>query len=853
LEGKSWNPRRQIQSSLSTLMKEESIPYRNALLDSGQEGLEKGLGNLLSKRSKLLSRIRDIQSSTREFLTPWNIELHEFQGGSRGFGTFLTKDYALSDPPKESHIDQVAHGELWSAKGKKNDRQSLSDTIRPTILDAITTIRDLVIDLRDIDLITQNRMSLILALRLEELMRTLEQDQGMSILADNNAKVSQLIGSNPSPFIYERVGERFHHFLIDEFQDTSVLQWRNLLPLLEDSLSTGQKNFLVGDAKQSIYRWRGGEVDQLVELPSIPGQEDRRTKELEAVLERNFDEFQSLQTNFRSARAIIAFNNSLFPLLAQGLNDKYQSAYADVKQQTHRPHEGYVRAKVWEDKTKLENILPQILDQIDSCEELNYRGSDICLLTRTRAEARLLADFLQEHGRSVASPDALLLKSHADVLLIVSLIEYLSGQSVNGPALYIIQRVLETRDRVDELAHWHQRFAQNTDSDILKELFSSIGMVWSGKASVDLGPYGAAVQWIDQLGMDRTDPYLFELLNLLAGFGSHDENTFSGFMDFWEEKSGSLSIKSGVNPASIQIMTIHASKGLQFPVVIVPMINWNNSKKGKATEWVETQNESLNVSLLNITKRLEGTPYEAILTEEKERTDLDNLNLLYVALTRAEDQMYINVCDPGRDGLGRQLASYLRSKAEAEILELGRAEEKQDRPQEEGQPSDLSTYERRNKDELLDVVLSSDIKKDTARLIGDLVHLALEKRSSGMSIDDLFAHLRMDISLSSEEIAEVERAVQRALELELELKLPQDLQVRSEVAILDDDGKAYRLDRVYTNKEQNKAWIIDYKTGSPSQKDLSQLSRYKNLLTRMGYEEIEAYLLYTESREIIAA
>jgi ATP-dependent exoDNAse (exonuclease V) beta subunit len=849
-EGKTWNPKRSMREALNELMNEESLHYRARLIQGGREQLKQGISSILDEINAEKKAIRDIQAQVRELLSGHGLDPAWFNRGTGGFISFAYQDVPYAKLPTQGHLDIVADKGLLSGEGKKYTSPDAVESIRGTLLEAITQVRALGTAVLQKDLLVKNRISLVLALELEELIRQMEKEEGMSILADNNAKVARLIGSNPAPFIYERVGERYRHYLIDEFQDTSVLQWRNMLPLLEESLSMARTNYLVGDAKQSIYRWRGGEVDQLVDLPKIPSKRpSRRLHELERTLEAHYDGPSSLQTNYRSAKAVIDFNNALFPVLQNELTEKYQQAYADVQQEQFKQKEGYVLVQRLEDKVKLEEILETVWEQILTCEADGYRGADICLLTRSNADARTLASFLEQRDKSVASPDALLLRNHAQVQMLISLVQILSGNESKGAMLYLITQLLEMRERSTESVLYQLKLRKMSNTEVLLVLMNDLAIEWPHAQLQEMSPYSAIDRMIAVLDLDSSDPYLLELLNLAAGFGARQESTFKGFLDFWWDKNSSLSVKAGVNPESIQVMTIHKSKGLQFPVVIIPLMNWKSTGYGREKAWVELEESSLDIALLDVSSKLDGTPFADIIAQERAKSDLDKLNLLYVACTRPEERLYINLSDRGQKGLGRSLCAYVDEHGTNGMIELGSASARTIKDTKISGAHELRTYEKNQKEELLDVVLSSADHHRRERVFGDMVHALLEKGLEGEPLSRSITNSGLE-PIEQEALLE---AVKEAKALESEITLPEHSTIHREISLLDEHGKSYRIDKLYFNEDTKQAVIVDYKTGKQKDDDLQQMNSYMNLLTRMGYAEVKAYLIYTETKEVVAA
>lgn len=852
-EGRSWNPKDAMLKALTHLMDEESIPYRNILADLGESKLVEQLNELDQKRRKKWSIITKHQEDLKTTIRELGIGISDFNGGRRGFISFVFKDLKKEKPPTSGQLEHVAHKNLESPAARKEGKKDLIEGLRPQLIKSQSIIVEQLDSLKILDNLHRNKISSILALRLQNLLQKLEDEEGMSFLQDNNHKISDLIKDNPTPFIYERIGERFQHFLIDEFQDTSILQWRNMLPLIDGSLAYGRVNFLVGDAKQSIYRWRGGEVDQMVDLPSIPGSNGHiYLKQIEQNFDRALRKME-LGTNYRSSESVIQFNNELFPILSKQLSERYLPSYKDVRQEIHRKESsGYVRMELLEEKLKLEDCLERVLEIIRKCENDGYHGSDICMLSRSNKDGRILAKHLEAEGYSVSSPDSLLLTGHADVQMLMSFIDILSGSEAHGPVLYVIERLLERADRVTEYHYWASSISMSRRGiSVLEELMKELGIAWNIDRFKDLDVYQNLQELVLLFKVSDRDPYIQELFNQAIGFCQGSDSTLSGFMDFWEERKGSLCVKAGVNRESIQIMTIHRSKGLQFPVVILPLISWKSVRLTKKKEWVHLDGMVPEIGLLNINSSLDGTEYSDTLSQEKARTDLDELNLFYVACTRAEDRMYVHVSDPGKGGLSKKLSLHIQEHSENGIIEVG-SEERRTEIEEENIPlPEIRAYQRERRKDLLSVALSKEDWNRKQRQFGQSVHQVMETAFSRNDIQRVVSEILPEGIYSKEDRDHVLKASMSAFQIEQDMGwIHSDLIMKREVEVMDRKGNSYRIDKLYLDAHTDRAIIVDYKTGMKAEKDVKQIQGYKELMRNIGWKDVQGYLIYTELEEL---
>jgi ATP-dependent exoDNAse (exonuclease V) beta subunit len=388
----------------------------------------------------------------------------------------------------------------------------------------------------------------------------------------------------------------------------------------------------------------------------------------------------------------------------------------------------------------------------------------------------------------------------------------------------------------------------------MNKLMASLQLPWEFDKLQNKDPYSALVHLVEVLSIEPNDPYIQELLNQASGFGNSREATMVGFMNYWEDKKNSLSVKAGVNPKSIQLMTIHRSKGLQFPVVILPLISWKGSKKGKDKEWVELGGDPLTIGLVNVTQALENTSMKEAYIKEKAKSDLDKLNLLYVALTRAEDRMYIQVSDPGIKGLGKSLSEYVNEHGGDGKLEFGAEIIKDAYEDVNAETSTLKAYEKNKRDDLLSVALSKEDKNRRQRDFGESVHKLLETVRTEAEMDEAMRTVMPKEVYSEEERQKAESACKAARKLESQLNIDKNKFIETmEIALMDEKGRAYRIDKLFLDEKEKQAVVIDYKTGEKRDSDLKQINSYKEILEEMGYGNVKAYLIYTETDELIPA
>ena len=843
-DGSSWNPRRDLVASTQELFKESSAEALNALGELDDEVIRSGIETLKIQMDHLKKHILVTQKEAKDLLITNGLELSDFHGVSKSPAAIFSRDMdAMGYQPTDGQRNKM---DEMAPSGKSKNRGT-AETLIPGLIDLGTSIvKDC--DMRMlISLVHKERLSLLLANRLSKLLKQLEKEEDMSLLSGNNQRIANVVRGNPAPFIYERLGERFRHFLIDEFQDTSLNQWHNFLPLIDNSLSQGYKNLLVGDAKQSIYRWRNSEVEQIIALPDIHKKgEDSELNRMSELMARTHDS-KGLNVNYRSAKAIIAFNNSLFSSLRALLSPELALAYSDVDQEHRKTSKGYVEIHFIEKDVRLEDRFEQILSWIGSCQSDGYALGEIGILVRKNREGQAIANALQEHGIAVNSSDSLLLYGSDNVHLLLNFLQFIHGKKQAKADLYVLHHILE---RYDEPLRFHQlaKAYHYKGSSVLWELFKEKDLQINLKLHLSESIYESAERLCREIWLDEGDPYLQEFMNRLLLHSLNADSSLDGFMEEFERSKWKWSITAAPSDDAVQLMTIHRSKGLQFPVVILPY--WKSKTRGHSPkEWFPWDSEPFAQVMLPLTGKLENTPYTPALQREKELQAMDELNLLYVACTRPETRLYMTMVEEGT--LVGAVKNHLEPRMEGSIYLEGSTEphvsKRTSEAKELGKP-----IPKADPKVLLRTTARSESLYSKEREFGKMVHKILEKNERLEDVPFFIDQLSSGMSLSTDERIELERSVKAALHTEKELKLGERGFVCSkEQEILSPDGRISRLDRLYLNPSNQSAVILDFKTGKPDKKDLQQMERYQELLKAMGYAETEAYLLYTQNAELI--
>ena len=684
-----------------------------------------------------------------------------------------------------------------------------------------------------------------------------KKEKGVLLISDFNRLISQIIRNEPASFIFERIGTRYKHFLFDEFQDTSTRQWSNLVPLVHESLSKGGVNLLVGDAKQAIYRWREGDVNQFLNLPkvdsSIPFSEDI------SQIFKNYFFIDQLDVNRRSLPEIVHFNNWLFTKILDDVScDKISQAYKNHQQKTFRKETGYVECNICTEKENhYEYKLTYLIDVISRAIKNGYSYSDIAVIVRKNKEGSEVAEYLKNMNLPVVSGDSIVLNSSSEVNLIidflkaiefdneqskVKLIKALKDENLTEIYFeYLIDKNKKYNRKIDICKFINREFPDFIFEDywslVLSEKIHYIIRIFK------INPY---------------TPYIQSLLDFLFDFIHKNGASIKGFIEHFDSEADRNAVDIGSQNA-IQIITVHKSKGLQFPVVIMPFASWPD-KDGSHKEliWIkskELKKREINTFISNndeqSLKRLYKHP---LFLEEREQLMFDNLNLYYVAFTRAQDRLYLCLGPYPKkptklnvnDLIKNQIIQDKNFDSSLNLFHLG---EEKEIKKEKKIVSNFEEYANEVQTKTYDLSLSLDKKEVNSmnydqRLFGILMHQVLEQ-----IIHDFQPAFQQILSLKKQLKIndELENALMKSIQ---QIKESKDLEeyyssqydVYNEIEISTTGNKIFRIDRLII--KNNQVVIIDYKTGLPKEKDREQILEYAGLLKEMGYLIADCILIY---------
>lgn len=699
------------------------------------------------------------------------------------------------------------------------------------------------------------------------LLETYRKDNRTILSTDINNFLRMLISDDISPFIYEKVGIKLKHFMLDEFQDTSQFQWDNIKPLLINSLSEENHSLIVGDVKQSIYRWRNGDMRLL-----LNGVE----KDLQAF--KGLISKKTLGINYRTHKQIVEFNNNFFENLKLhfqeldkdgSINDYLIESYEEkLTRQGHKASksDGYVEINFFKDNKELELSSNEqsgirVAAILNELKEDGYKPGDILVLVRSANDSLEISEVITKAGYNVVSSQSLLLKNSPKVNFIVSTLKYLS-------------------DSYNKLARTEMLYNFNLINGTGKTDLEVFDDVTTGKLFVDLLPdeffkedekpkrlpvlYNlTAYELVEHIISifklnNNADPYIIKFIDEVYKFTQDKDSDVNSFLEYWEDKKDEISINLPEDSNSVRVMTIHKSKGLESKVVIVPFANWemdiNGNKDQIWTSTVEAPFNKASAYYIKATKDVTDTYFAYDYSEEAKMIMLDNVNLLYVSLTRPEERLYLNVPIKSTKSIANNIQAVLEKEYIDQIkdnkLVLGERKLNDDKGKVSKSFHKLSNFNSTPYYKKLFIrpsyrklkVFENErmkIKTDNGVVVHKLLSYIINK-------DDLESALNKGLIegvISASEKDKFKALLLKTINSDEACKwFDGSFEVKPESDILTTDNKILRPDRVMINKDD--AIIIDYKTGKEEKKHSEQLTEYANVLIQMGYKNVEKYLLY---------
>ena len=900
-EEKSWNIEEDIRKFERELFNEKNIEWIQTVGSFDNIMFYRCMEQLETVRGNYVRKLNDLGRQAMDLIQGIGLTVDDFAYKKGGAAGVLLKCAELRPGGvKQFDIGVRFRNSQWSSNSAPGDIKSAIETL---LANGLEQIAKEILDYHDknrglaltaVSILDNIYLAAIIN-ELKALIDDYKKKNNVIPISEFNTRVYEIVKNSPVPFIYSILGERFNHYLIDEFQDTSRLQWENLFPLIENALGSDYFSMAVGDGKQSIYRWRGGDVEIM--------ENDVKKR----ILPEQLD-IKLLDNNYRSRRNIVTFNNAFFQKISEsytGTRDGdgigkglLEKVYSGIAQLPAREQGGFVSLQF------IETQAPQGREQehdtvdegpdapdapdaavferlnliVNNCLERGYAYNDIAILVRENKQGQKVAEYLLGNHIPVVSPDSLILSRIPLIRFLIDILVYLCN-----PADKIAESSI-----IYFLGLNKKQAAGNADAmdpTIIGEYFAA-GNPWD--ISPETGEFFRRREYLIRMPVYevmeevirifklpetldfKSMGYLQAFLDIVSRYTAENSVDFSSFLDWWEFNKDEYSLMVPETKPAIKIMSIHKAKGLEFPVVVIPYANWEHKMDPQL--WLHANppvpiTPPLDIPMpVNSGKILEETFFKDAYLEEQEKVLIDNINLLYVAFTRAVDTLYIIAQRK------RKNDNFDRLKESAVPL-MTEDNERQGhfffgeptvKAQEENVPKEIEFVET-------DRLISNNwysritIRRKFTEFWRFEAGYRAERRNWGLLVHQVLSHIHspkdvphaISAVLVSGDIEADERDILEQLMGEIfEIEEVREWfdpgyadmgAVFTESPMITEAG-VLRPDRVIVSGDRVK--IIDFKTGAAHEVYVEQMKKYKEAVLAMGYREVEAYLFYLESKEV---
>ena len=873
-EGKSPRPEQSLQEMGRNLFDEGALPFLKRLKGFDSAKVMES-GNSLRKEQKQFEAILKGQASQLlDLVHSHGIDKMDFSRGTvYNYITNLQSTDETKWPPNATVLKVLDGGPFYAATKAKvlaAKFDPIDEKLRQGLALAVQSVVENYPRYHLIGKILKDIYSLATLAEIETNLELVKDETNRLPIGEFNKLISEKLDQEPTAYLFEKLGDRYHYFFVDEFQDTSVLQWKNLLPLVGNAMASSGSVMIVGDGKQSIYRWRGGDVSQFVNL-SNDTDPSNKIKIGEEVKELYPRKKVNLESNYRSRKEVVEFNNDFFTTTGKLLEgESFQQLYGEAAQKVERQEGGYVYLNrlQYDKETYAEDQCKECFRIINSVVERGYSLKDVTIITRRKSDGAILAEFLLGEGISVVSPDSLMIDQSADVRAIVSFLKFLVRPDDLGVRWDFLNKLWnseavgigfeEKHLFMDKLIHvpaykLHEFLESNLVDYSLANLLEL--------SLVDKVYYVAGLL---KLPIQK-NPFLHTFMDQVVDYQNKKGDGESGFVRWWDEKGNTKSISLPEGNDAVNLMTVHKSKGLEFPVTIVPFADWQSTTEpGGSSSWMDIETfgiEGLPVARVGLKDDAYAfDEYKTLHQSNKENVYLDNLNLAYVAFTRAVDELYI-IGSKGRHGEGarftRYISQFFTDKGLGEdIVEFGTPMVVKEGLEKKYTDSvGLEGYTGANWIKKVKISIDAPLNwvdgESAQTSFGKRVHSLMAQIKHHHEVEGVLNENLAKGAISAAEYEELSPVIRGLIkDPVLADYFSESTNVINEEEVLIPGNLSARPDRVVV--AENKAHIIDYKTGAVHSKHREQLDSYRNWLTQMGYPNGDNVLVYFgEKPEVI--
>lgn len=830
-----------------------------------------------TKKNELRKKISDnrtessqLTAKALELIKSKNIDLEDFAQGKNGLGGFFQKVQDFYNKKRDgfpfpANEDSALTNFLKGAVAKSKHKQSDIEEILHQLISWRRDIIDIYIDSQKKEKILEAILPLKVNADIQKKLIEIEEENDLVLLSKFNIIINENLRNEPSAFIYEKVGTQFQHYFFDEFQDTSAMQWQNFLPLRDNSITSDNTSFtIVGDPKQSIYRFRGGQSELML---NIINQKEITPK---------FATAEHLRFNWRSAKNIVDFNNRLYNFMSNDLNDEHQKIFGEnAVQEAQSNLEGRVKVHFLENSVKsvfYEESAEKMRNDIQECLDNGFTFSDITILCRGNNDifnySQLLGNLKvryngQETYIKTISEKGLTLDLS---FTIKALIEYLKWEinPKNRQFLVKMMYFLNVSGRItmtDFTSEIKTILNLESKSEIENYVDSHYHIKLIQNDVPQLNLYNFIEYYIQEFSVENKETdFLLNFLEMLFNYTQNAGATLKEFLKYWDDEASKISIQASENIDAVQIMTIHKAKGLEFPVVFIPMRNENSDKK--FSEWYDlnSEDELKTVILTQFSQELET--YDEGLAqfnfENAYRNKIDRFCIQYVATTRPVEQLFLYLEKPSKSSNHLELFDFV---TEFQPIENGEkldsfdifpvadlTKQKRKAKQEYRSENINSIAQKTEKASNIEIATTSKNYQNRVEHVrmGIFTHEILSKIKTRKDVSKVLnAYLLEGLITNEEQKSILERIENVLTDSNYSSYFKENLKIINEremFAIENDQSKTYRPDRLI--ETMNGYIIVDFKTGEEKEKDQKQVETYKSKLEQFGKKVIKADVIY---------
>jgi ATP-dependent exoDNAse (exonuclease V) beta subunit len=873
-EGKGWSVEYALINFSNELFKEESYKYVERLGAFEIDDFIKARDNLYAIKVDFESKVKAPAVLAIDLIRSTGLnESHFFHSKSGLYKYFLnlSLDPAGTKLEPNTYVHKTIYDHKWaSSKARPTDRakiESISDRLMEHYYAMQRIRRESEPAYLLAKLLLKNIYAFMLLTEIKRMLEEYKKENNVLHISEFQERISHIVSEQDAPIIYERIGDWYDCVLIDEFQDTSVLQWRNLLPLVENSQLKVEDSLIVGDGKQAIYRFRGGEVEQFAALPLVyKSDEDFMLQAREVAIMNYGTEELALVKNYRSRKEIIDFNNSFYNVVSSLPEFAHQHIYeGQAQEQGRNTTGGYVSIDFLEPENKdlyMESLCIHVEKLVHDVRSKGYAWRDIAILTRTNDIGSDIASYLLQQHIPVVSSESLLIGRSHEVRAIISFLHYISDKDNLIRRMEVLyysapsekndfSSEVYTRIRGDYVT-FEKYISELTDTSFnsdeliqnrLPELIQSLIRKFSF--------------------LDKDDSFIQFFMDEVLEYSVKNGNRVNEFLDWWKINKSKKSIIYPESTDAVRVLTIHRAKGLQYPVVILPESDFElrNTKKFL---WAELNDDFIgNVSVfpLPVQADLENTEYGHLYKKEMADSLLDMVNLLYVATTRPEERLYLISKMPASEPekLNSITALLIRFLKNADLwtgfkqYEFGDADTSKDlsKPQKETFSEFQYTPVLNLHQKQLAIKRSSELKWNANGTNANLLRQILTEMDYARDASVVINKYYQQGVLSADEKSAMENDLREILNHWAMADLfSRKWTVYRNKEISSGGRYSYTADRLMIDKINGRAAVINYRISGEPEKDASNITECAKLI-RGEYVNVDKWIIYTDTKQII--